>query len=86
MGKNTSISLGDHFDGFIQGQVKQGRYGSASEVVRAALRLLEERQQRVEALRHALIEGEQSGEDSALDMQEIIREARLEAGLNAPGR
>ncbi|MEW6168607.1 MAG: type II toxin-antitoxin system ParD family antitoxin [Pseudomonadota bacterium] len=86
MGKNTSISLGDHFDGFIQGQVKQGRYGSASEVVRAALRLLEEREQRVEALRHALIEGEQSGEDSALDMQEIIREARLEAGLNAPGR
>ncbi len=83
MPKNTSISLGEHFEGFITQQVKNGRYGSASEVVRASLRLLEEREQKLEALRQALIEGEESGEDSPLDMDEIRREARKEAGLNA---
>lgn len=83
MAKNTSIILGDHFDQFISAQIGDGRYGSASEVVRASLRLLEEHEQKLEALRQALIEGEESGEDSPLDMQEIIREAKQEAGLDA---
>jgi antitoxin ParD1/3/4 len=61
MAKNTSITLGNHFDGFISGQVKSGRFGSASEVIRAALRLLENAETRLETLRHMLNEGEQSG-------------------------
>lgn len=83
MAKNTSIILGDHFDQFIATQVKEGRYGSVSEVVRQALRLLEEHEQKVQALRQALIDGENSGESTPLDMNEIIRTAKREAGLDA---
>ncbi len=61
MAKNTSITLGDHFDSFITGQVESGRFGSASEVIRAALRLLENTETRLEALRRMLDEGEKSG-------------------------
>lgn len=61
MARNTSVSLGDHFDQFIAGQVESGRYGSASEVVRAGLRLLESSESKLEVLRNALIAGERSG-------------------------
>jgi antitoxin ParD1/3/4 len=61
MAKNTSISLGDHFDEFIARQVKTGRYSSASEVIRAGLRVLEESETKLESLRHLLTEGENSG-------------------------
>lgn len=76
MPKNTSISLGDHLEGFIQRQIRSGRYGSASEVVRASLRLLEEHEQKIAALRDALIEGENSGDAGELDMNAIKRKAR----------
>lgn len=84
MAKNTSIKLGDHFDGFINAQLQHGRYGSASEVIRQGLRLLEEHEQKVEALRQAIIEGEESGNDGTLDMDEIRLEAKREAGLLPP--
>ncbi|MCF6263287.1 MAG: type II toxin-antitoxin system ParD family antitoxin [Xanthomonadales bacterium] len=61
MAKNTSITLGDHFDGFISGQLSSGRFNSASEVIRAALRLLENSETRLKTLRQMLNEGEQSG-------------------------
>jgi antitoxin ParD1/3/4 len=80
MPKNTSISLGDHFEGFIQRQIRSGRYGSASEVVRASLRLLEEHEQRIAALRDALIEGENSGDAGELDINALKRKARLATG------
>lgn len=83
MAKNTSMVLGDHFEKFIATQIQQGRYGSASEVVRQGLRLLEEHEQRVVALRQALIDGENSGPSTPLDMKEIRKKARKQAGLGA---
>lgn len=61
MAKNTSITLGAHFDDFITDQIARGRYASASEIVRAGLRLLEDSEAKLEALRNLLKEGEQSG-------------------------
>ena len=61
MQKNTSVSLGSHFDEFIANQMNGGRYSSASEAIRAGLRLLEEREAKISILRQALIEGEKSG-------------------------
>ena len=61
MAKNTSITLGDHFDSFISNQLQSGRYGSASEVIRSALRLLETQETKLNTLRQLLVEGEESG-------------------------
>ncbi|WP_332702805.1 type II toxin-antitoxin system ParD family antitoxin [Devosia sp.] len=76
MGKNTSFSLGDHFSAFIESEVANGRYGSASEVVRASLRLLEEREAHLDALRAALIEGEESGQSAPFDFDAFIADKR----------
>lgn len=79
MQKNTSISLGEHFVSFIETQVAQGRYNSTSDVVRAALRLLEEREEKLAALRAALIVGEESGEPTPFDFNAFL--ARKHASL-----
>ena len=76
MAKNTSISLGEHFEEFINGQIESGRYSSASEVVRAGLRLLEEHERRIGAVRQALIDGEKSGDAGELNMKEIKSKGR----------
>ena len=61
MAKNTSITLGEHFDGFITHQIECGRYASASEVVRAGLRVLEDKESKLDVLRQMLTDGEKSG-------------------------
>ena len=61
MNRNTSISIGDYFDSFIQSRISAGRFKNASEVVRAGLRLLEEEENRIIALREAIQEGIESG-------------------------
>lgn len=78
MTKNTSMSLGDHFVSFIDTQVQAGRYGSASDVVRAGLRLLEEHEAKVKALQDALIEGERSGEPQPCDFDDFKARKRAE--------
>lgn len=61
MAKNTSVSLGSHFDDFIKSQVTSGRYGSVSEVIRAGLRKLEDDERKLETLRALIEEGKASG-------------------------
>jgi antitoxin ParD1/3/4 len=76
MSKDTSFSLGEHFNSFVEAQVGQGRYSSASDVVRAGLRLLEEQEAKLEALRAALIEGERSGPSTPFDFDAFIATKR----------
>lgn len=81
MAKNTSFILGDHFDSFVAESVGSGRYKNATDVIRSGLRLLEEHEARLASLRHALVEGEESGVAGPLDMERIKRQAREDAGL-----
>ena len=67
MAKNTSMWLGEHFEKFIKKRISSGRYSSASEVVRAGLRLLEEEESKLDKLRQELIRGEESGEPRSVD-------------------
>jgi antitoxin ParD1/3/4 len=69
MARNTSVSLGPHFTGFIEDSVKSGRYSSASDVIRAGLRLLEAEEAK---LRTALIEGEESGFATPWDLEAFL--------------
>ncbi|WP_245511728.1 MULTISPECIES: type II toxin-antitoxin system ParD family antitoxin [unclassified Mesorhizobium] len=73
MPKNTSITLGDQYDAFIQRQIASGRFGSASEAVRAGLRLLEEQELKLEQLRAAIDEGDKSGDPEPFDIEAFLK-------------
>jgi antitoxin ParD1/3/4 len=72
----TNIEIGDQEADFINRQVAKGRFGSTSEAVRAALRLLEEQELKIERLRQALEEGEASGPPEPFDIEEYLAEKR----------
>ncbi|MBA2776333.1 MAG: type II toxin-antitoxin system ParD family antitoxin [Chloroflexia bacterium] len=74
--RNASVSLGNHFAAFVYLQVDSGRFGWASDVIRAGLRLLEEHEARVQALRQALVGGEQSGQAERFDVEDFLRSQR----------
>ena len=78
MARTTSVTIGESLDGFIEKMIATGRYGSTSEVMRSALRLLEQQENQQDLLRKALDEGEASGECS-LSLKEVAerRKARL---------
>lgn len=61
MGRNTSVSLGNYFEDFVENRISEGRYKNASEVIRAGLRLLEDEENRIKVLRSAIQEGIESG-------------------------
>ena len=80
MGRNTSVSLGTHFATFIDTQVQGGRYGTATDVVRAGLRLLEEHEAKVKALQDALRAGVESGEPRPFDSDAFLARMRAKHG------
>ncbi len=77
MPKNTSVTLGPHFEDFVGQQVNYGHYGSVSETIRAGLRLLEEREIKLSLLRRALSEGENSG-SANYSLEGLIQELDAE--------
>lgn len=77
MAKNTSILLGDYFDGFISQQVKSGRYSSASEVVRAALRMFEYEETKKQELINELKKGEESGMNKKFNRKTFLNDLHV---------
>lgn len=76
--KPTSVTLGQHFQAFVEEQIRAGRFASASEVVRAGLRLLEDHESELKSLRAALADGEASGPAAALDHADFRAQMRGE--------
>lgn len=85
MNKNTSISIGQHFDSFINTQIGTGRYSSTSEVIRAGLRLLEQEEEKLKLLKQALIDGEQSGFSENFNPQ-AFQERLKQKSMTANGK
>lgn len=82
MNKNTSISLGNYFDKFVQGSLITGRYKNASEVIRAGLRLLEEEENKIIALKNAIQEGVESGIAPDFNPDTHLKELKVKKELN----
>ena len=71
--KTTSVALGPYFEDFIKAKISQGRYNNVSEVIRAGLRLLEENEEKITALKAAINEGLESGVDGEFDPHEHLK-------------
>lgn len=82
MGKNTSVSLGNYFESFVENKIAQGRYKNASEVIRAGLRLLEEEENLVSALKNAIQEGLNSGIATNFDPKKHLESLKASKRLN----
>jgi antitoxin ParD1/3/4 len=82
MGRNTSISLGEHFEDFVKFRIQEGRYKNASEVIRAGLRLLEEEEQKYYALKSAIEEGINSGIAVDFNPKEHLKHLKEERKKN----
>ncbi|GAB3364537.1 type II toxin-antitoxin system ParD family antitoxin [Arachidicoccus ginsenosidivorans] len=80
--KNTSISLGNYFEQFVSSQVSAGRYKNVSEVVRAGLRLLEDEESKVIALRAAIQKGLDSPRVENFDFKENLKKLKEEKRKN----
>lgn len=80
--KNTSISLGNYFDQFVQTQVSVGRYKNVSEVIRAGLRLLEDEESKIIALKNAIQEGLNSPRIENFDFDENLKKLKAEKRKN----
>jgi len=77
MGRNTSVALGDYFENFVDSKVSAGRFKNASEVIRAGLRLLEEEESKLVALRNAIQEGINSGVAKNFDAEKHLAKLKL---------
>lgn len=82
MGRNTSVSLGDHFESFIEHNINDGRFNNASEVVRAGLRLLEDEENKIIVLRKAIIEGLESGRAIDFDPKKHLESLKTRKKVN----
>jgi antitoxin ParD1/3/4 len=82
MNKNTSISLGNHFDDFVQNSISTGRFKNVSEVIRAGLRLLEEDEIKVITLRTAIVEGIESGINYDFNSKDHLQQLKDQRKLN----
>lgn len=82
MAKNTSVTLGPHYEEFIAQMVASGRYATSSEVIRAGLRMIEDYEQRLEVLRREIQKGEESGLVEDFDFDEFME--KMKRGDDVP--
>ena len=82
MGRNTSVSLGNYFENFVDSKISAGRYKNASEVIRAGLRLLEEDENRIQILKTAIKEGLDSGIAKYFDANENLKKLKAKKSRN----
>jgi antitoxin ParD1/3/4 len=82
MGRNTSVSLGDYFEDFVDSRVSGGRYKNASEVIRAGLRLLEEEEKKFSELKSAIREGIESGVAKNFDSKKHLQQLKAKGFKN----